>query len=1011
MTSTAQSMAMLSQSQSFEMEGNNSNGEIDQTLIKSQNDTMEYRLITLKNGLKAILVSDVTNIVNLNEKTTELNECDTSESSEDEACQETASEDEDVKVKSKANEAEEKFAACSLSIGVGSFSDPPDIPGLAHFLEHMVFMGSEKYPQENGFDEFIKKNGGSDNGSTECETTTFYLECSEKYLREGMDRFAQFFISPLMIADAMAREKEIVHSEFEMSLPSDGTRREQILGSLAPPNHPAAKFHWGNLTTLRTNIDDKELHNRVHDFQKRHYSAHRMTLAVQARLSLNTLEEYVRESFSDIPSNDLPPENFTNHIGTFGNSDNFNKIIWIKPVKDICEVHLTWILPSYMKEYKSRPLNYVGWLIGHEGEGSLLSVLRKKVWALECEAGNDQSGFEHNSIYSIFSISLTLTEEGFESINEVIKLVFSYISMLKKNCPNKIIYDELKTVCETNFRYRAEIPSASYVEILSESMHVYEPPHYIAGRMLYLEYKPELITEIISYLRPDNANVIIYSTEKQNNFYNAVEPWFQTKFKIEDIPFEWMEQWVNSVSCGEFHIPHPNPYLTTNFSLLPKPQNNPLYPTKILDNNLMEIWYRQDVKFLQPLAYYAFYVISPLLKSDALNAVLLDVLTAYLEEKFKEQIYVAKQAGLHCTYWAADLGLFLQFMGYNEKLPLLFDEILKLIQKCCSEINDESNIGLFNAIKKERSRCYYNKFLKPKKLVKMTRLSILVDNYYTSVEYLARMGDVTLASLHEFSQKFFKNVRIQGLIQGNVSVPMSIEICEKFRTILGCSPLEGKTPKVMVTKLDVGEQFLRLKSFNEADSNSVITNYYQAGPGNIRTACIIDLLMMMMDEPLFDNLRTKQQIGYDVHCLQRDTFGILGFSITVFFQSSKFTADEVDKRIETFICDFLQNLKSMSEKDWEEIKTSLCLLKNSADLQLLDEVKRNFEEICSNEYKFDRLKKEIEIIPTITPKEVCDWFEDHIATGGKFKKLSIQVLGNPSNLSQSPSAERNLGDG
>lgn len=64
-------------------------------------------------------------------------------------------------------------------------------------------------------------------------------------------------------------------------------------------------------------------------------------------------------------------------------------------------------------------------------------------------------------------------------------------------------------------------------------MHVYEPPHYIAGRMLYLEYKPELITEIISYLRPDNANVIIYSTEKQNNFYNAVEPWFQTKFKIE----------------------------------------------------------------------------------------------------------------------------------------------------------------------------------------------------------------------------------------------------------------------------------------------------------------------------------------------------------------------------------------------------------------------------------------------------------------------------------------------
>lgn len=47
-------------------------------------------------------------------------------------------------------------SAASLTIGVGSFQDPEDIPGLAHFLEHMVFMGSEKFPQENDFDAFIK---------------------------------------------------------------------------------------------------------------------------------------------------------------------------------------------------------------------------------------------------------------------------------------------------------------------------------------------------------------------------------------------------------------------------------------------------------------------------------------------------------------------------------------------------------------------------------------------------------------------------------------------------------------------------------------------------------------------------------------------------------------------------------------------------------------------------------------------------------------------------------------
>lgn len=47
-------------------------------------------------------------------------------------------------------------AAAALSVNVGSFEDPFEIPGLMHFLEHMVFMGSEKYPKENAFDYYIK---------------------------------------------------------------------------------------------------------------------------------------------------------------------------------------------------------------------------------------------------------------------------------------------------------------------------------------------------------------------------------------------------------------------------------------------------------------------------------------------------------------------------------------------------------------------------------------------------------------------------------------------------------------------------------------------------------------------------------------------------------------------------------------------------------------------------------------------------------------------------------------
>lgn len=52
----------------------------------------------------------------------------------------------------------------------------------------VVFMGSLKYPDENGFDAFLKKHGGSDNASTDCERTVFQFDVQRKYFKEALDR-------------------------------------------------------------------------------------------------------------------------------------------------------------------------------------------------------------------------------------------------------------------------------------------------------------------------------------------------------------------------------------------------------------------------------------------------------------------------------------------------------------------------------------------------------------------------------------------------------------------------------------------------------------------------------------------------------------------------------------------------------------------------------------------------------------------------------------------------------
>ena len=83
-------------------------------ITKSPEDSRLYRGVTLDNGLRALLISD---------------------------------------------ESTDKSAA-SLDLNVGSMSDPRDLQGLAHFCEHMLFMGTEKYTKENDFSKFIAEHSG-----------------------------------------------------------------------------------------------------------------------------------------------------------------------------------------------------------------------------------------------------------------------------------------------------------------------------------------------------------------------------------------------------------------------------------------------------------------------------------------------------------------------------------------------------------------------------------------------------------------------------------------------------------------------------------------------------------------------------------------------------------------------------------------------------------------------------------------------------------------------------------
>ena len=232
-------------------------------------DKKVYRQIMLSNGLRAVLVSDVAAMNQIRSEggspTMAMmmgDDDDTSATSssdkkhENENAQDDPDDDYDEEEDDDYDKGSDpswlRDAAAALTVGVGSFSDPPDCQGLAHFLEHLLFLGSEKYPVENDYDVFMSKHGGSDNAYTESETTTYYFSIPQEHLLGALDRLAQFFIAPLLLKSGVDRELNAIESEYQLNKQSDHVRLQQLWsGTSGNPHHPFSQFQWGNIKSLK----------------------------------------------------------------------------------------------------------------------------------------------------------------------------------------------------------------------------------------------------------------------------------------------------------------------------------------------------------------------------------------------------------------------------------------------------------------------------------------------------------------------------------------------------------------------------------------------------------------------------------------------------------------------------------------------------------------------------------------------------------------------------------------
>ena len=812
-------------------------------------DKSQYRRLTLDNNLKVLLLSDP-----------ELN-----------------------------------VSSASMCVDVGAMSDPDSRSGLAHFLEHMLFLGTEKFPEAGEYGKYLKTNGGYSNAYTSSDHTNYHFQVYHDAFEGALDRFSQFFIAPLFTEEFTNREMNAVNSEHQKNLQNDTWRQLQIRRTLYNPKHPANNFSTGNLETLK-GIQRKEFM----DFYDRYYSANQMTLALCGKASLDQLEAWTRKYFRDIedrnkPEADLP----SGHLLP----EKALRIAKIEPVKDIRTLTLEFPTPGGDQHYESKPAQLLSFIVGHEGKGSLLSHLKE----LDLGTGLGAYGYDPAKSYGSFFIRVELTPNGLKHYNDVIAHTFSYIQMLKESGYPEKLFQEQAIMSRLEELYSNKGEGTSRAIGLANNLRLY--PIEIAERVGYLWQKqdPELYKEFVSHLRPDNMLVILAAKGVKTD---KTEKYYGTQYSYEKLTGKEWKQLQHPRKVPALHLPEPNPYLPQTLQQLPE------HPVQLIDEPGLSLYYSQDTQFQRPKVTLTFDILQPESQATLKNAMLKGLVADVINEALNEEAYPAAMAGLSYGFSAGLDGVNLTLTGYSTSAGTLLDKILTTLQ------NPTISKERFAAIKETNIRALEN-FPKSDawRLGRHYKNLTTEKVQFSPAEQLPVLREITLNDVKSYARKeLFRHGNIEALIHGNFTAEQAVATTRKLQKTLKLKPIpkDQKPFEKEILTMEPGETLLRTHKLEV--NNSALWREYsiaQDTPENRAAMLVID---NFVSQPFYNEMRTKQQLGYIVWGgASRKEDRLISYFI---IQSGTHPADELQRRADVFLKSFPEQFSKLTDEEFEKLKVA-----------------------------------------------------------------------------------------
>ncbi|CAI1155228.1 Protease 3 precursor [Serratia grimesii] len=878
---------------------------------KSDHDPRQYQAIKLANGMTVLLVSDP--------------------------------------------QAPKSLAA--LALPVGSLEDPNSQLGLAHYLEHMVLMGSKRYPQPENLSEFLKKHGGSHNASTASYRTAFYLEVENDALAPAVDRMADAIAEPLLDPGNADRERNAVNAELTMARSRDGMRMAQVGAETLNPAHPSARFSGGNLDTLKDKPGSK-LHDELTAFYQRYYSANLMMGVLYSNQPLPELAELAAKTFGRVPDRDatVPPIDVPAVT-----PEQQGIIIHYVPAQPRKQLKVEFRIDNNSAEFRSKTDTYISYLIGNRSQNTLSDWLQKQGLADAINAGADPM-VDRNG--GVFSISVSLTDKGLAKRDEVVAAIFNYLKMLRSEGIKQSYFDEISHVLNLDFRYPSITRDMDYIEWLVDTMLRVPVEHTLDAPYLADRYDAKAIAERLDAMTPQNARIWFVSP---NEPHNKMAYFVNAPYQVDKITPQRFEQWQQLGKGISLSLPALNPYIPDDFSLT-KPSHEFKKPEMVVDQPGLRVLYMPSRYFAdEPKADVTVAFRNAKTMDSARNQVLFS-LTDYLAGISLDQLsYQASVGGLSFST-SPNNGLVFNANGFTQRLPQL---LTSLIEGYSSFTPTEDQLT--------QAKSWYLEQLDSAEKGKAFELAIQPVQMISRVPYSERserrevLKTLTLKDVLAYRDSLLADATPELLVVGNMSKQQVDTLASTLKHRLGCTGIEWwHGEDVEVAK----KQLANLQRAGSSTDSALAAVYVPTGYDEVTGMAYSSLLGQIIQPWFYSQLRTQEQLGYAVFAFPTSVGRQWGIGFLL--QSNSKQPAYLYQRYQDFYPKTEKRLREMKEADFEQYKQAMINELKQRPQTLSEEAGRFANDFDRGNFAFDTRHKLIEQIKQLTPTKLADYFHQAV---------------------------------